>query len=236
MENSNSKTPQYRHELKFLCSQFQISELRTRINGLMKYDQHVQDDSYLIRSLYFDDYYHTKYFQNIDGVSPRYKWRIRIYNIKSDNIFLERKVHEYDRVYKETCRLSKEKCDMLFNGNLMIEEDMEPLLKRFLVEQTMTLLRPDCIVQYKRLPFIYQLGNVRVTIDQNIASSHETHRFFEKKIALRPILPMETSLLEVKYDEYLPDVIYEQLDMNSLQRISFSKYGLCKQYNLQYNF
>ena len=38
--------------------------------------------------------------------------------------------------------------------------------------------------------------------------------------------------LEVKYDEYLPDPVYHALSLANMQRITFSKYYLCRRYHL----
>ena len=43
-----------------------------------------------------------------------------------------------------------------------------------------------------------------------------------------PVLERGRHLLEVKYDEYLPDVLRMALQVVSLDRVSFSKYYLCR--------
>ena len=37
-------------------------------------------------------------------------------------------------------------------------------------------------------------------------------------------------LLEVKYDDYLPDHIYHAIQMTSMRQETFSKYYLCRHY------
>ena len=48
----------------------------------------------------------------------------------------------------------------------------------------------------------------------------------------RPVLPKGQHLLEVKFDEYLPDYIYHAIQMTNMRLETFSKYYLCRQYNL----
>ena len=49
---------QYRHELKYQVTDAEIQMLRNRITHLLPLDSHVaKTGSYVIRSLYFDDYY-----------------------------------------------------------------------------------------------------------------------------------------------------------------------------------
>ena len=46
----------------------------------------------------------------------------------------------------------------------------------------------------------------------------------------RPVLPVGQQLLEVKYDEYLPDFIYRSLMLPNLRQTAFSKYYICRKY------
>ena len=76
------------------------------------------------------------------------------------------------------------------------------------------------------------LGNVRITMDENISSSSRTDLFLEEQIPLRPVLAAGQQILEVKYDEYLPDQIYRTLQPGHLRPTAFSKYYLCRRFHL----
>ena len=89
------------------------------------------------------------------------------------------------------------------------------------------------IVDYERTVYVCPIGNVRVTFDRNISSSTDFKHFGEKNIAKRPIMPCGHHILEVKYDELLPDYIYKSLEIEALQRTTFSKYYLCRKYNMK---
>ena len=91
-------------------------------------------------------------------------------------------------------------------------------------------LKPKVIVEYDRIPYVERLGNVRVTLDQNISSSGDLDGFFREHIRKRPILPAGQHILEVKYDEFLPDAIRCNLQLQNLRQTSFSKYYLCRKY------
>ena len=93
-------------------------------------------------------------------------------------------------------------------------------------------LKPVVIVEYDRVPFVYKNGNVRVTLDMNIASSSDVEHFLEKSIVKRPVMPMGHNLLEVKYDEFLPDFIYNSLQLRALRQTAFSKYYICRKFKL----
>lgn len=135
-------------------------------------------------------------------------------------------------ILKTSCRLSLEQLDQLVAGRASVSSDNAPLLNRFAYEQATTLLRPTVIVGYYRIPFVYPQGNVRVTFDLNIASSDDIGGFFDPSAARRPVLPTGRQLLEVKYDEYIPDHIYHAVQMTNMQQVTFSKYCLCRRYNM----
>ena len=94
------------------------------------------------------------------------------------------------------------------------------------------LLHPAVIVDYMRTPFLFPEGNVRVTFDCGIASGAELTRYWDPDTALRPVLPAGAELLEVKFDNFLPDPVFNAIQMRDMQRTSFSKYYLSRRYHL----
>jgi hypothetical protein len=87
-------------------------------------------------------------------------------------------------------------------------------------------------VEYDRVPYVYPQGNVRITLDEDIRGSNRVDLFLEDQIPLRLIMPAGQHILEVKYDEYLPDYIYRAVQVENLQATAFSKYYLCRRYHL----
>ena len=111
-------------------------------------------------------------------------------------------------------------------------ESMPPLLHKLNLEIKTRLLRPVVIVEYDRIPFVYRNGNVRLTFDTNVSSSADVRAFLSEKLPKRPIMMAGMQLLEVKFDEYLPDYIYRAVNLGQLQQTAFSKYYLCRKYRL----
>lgn len=222
----------FRHELKYLCSDAEKVIINNCINRIMNLDPHTNEmGSYLIRSIYFDDIYNQCFRENEDGTSPREKWRIRAYNLDKKTLRLECKRKEGGKIHKKSCPISEEEYYKLVSMQKIDSMD-RPLLNQFSILQQTRLMKPQIIVEYMRIPYVYSLGNVRVTFDSNIASSNEIDRFFEKNISKRLILPRGELLLEVKYDEYLPDYIYHAIQLSSMQQITFSKYYLCRKFSI----
>ena len=222
----------YRHELKYPITELQLRLLQSRIKGMIPLDSHVgAEGSYSIRSLYFDDRDNRCFYENENGTDPREKFRIRIYNGSTDKITLECKRKERGKTHKTACPLTVEQTKLLMAGKVLPNIGQQPPLLRKLTMQMMTRqLRPVVIVEYKRIPYVYKNGNVRITLDTNIASSSTLHLFLEKKIPTRPVLMLGQQLLEVKFDEYLPDFIYRNLQLDNLRQTAFSKYYICRKY------
>lgn len=222
----------YRHELKYLITTGQIPLIQNRINHLLPQDSHVgPDGAYTIRSLYFDDYENRCYYENENGTDPREKFRIRIYNHGTEKISLESKRKERGKTQKTCCLLTVEQTRILMEGKALPDIGQQPPLLRKLTLQMLTRrLRPVVIVEYVRIPYVYPHGNVRITLDTNLSSSRAVDCFLDAQIPKRPVMPLGQQLLEVKYDEYLPDFIYHNLQLDSLQQTAFSKYYICRRY------
>jgi len=195
-------------------------------------DSHVGPaGAYTIRSLYFDDQYDRCLRENEDGTDPREKFRIRIYNHSTDRITLECKRKERGKTHKTSCPLTLEQTKQLMQGKPLGDiASQPPLLQKLTVQMLTRRLRPVVIVEYERIPYVYKNGNVRITLDTNISSSSAVDAFLEGRIPKRPVLPAGQQLLEVKYDEYLPDFIYRNLQLHSLRQTAFSKYYICRKY------
>ena len=222
----------YRHECKYVVSDAEIMLLMKRIDSFMKLDPNVgKTGSYNIRSLYFDDYYNRCFYENENGTDVREKFRIRIYNHSRENIKLECKGKIHGMTSKKAVSLSIEDTKKLMYGQTLDFISERTSLERKLMLQMMTRgVKPVIIVEYDRIPYIYDNGNVRVTFDKNISFSLNKECFLEESINHRPIMLKGQHLMEVKFDEYLPDYIYNALNLGTLQQTAFSKYYLSRKY------
>lgn len=220
----------WRHELKYVCTVPQMKIVESRVRPLLRLDPHTgQAGRYSIRSVYFDDEWNSCYLENEDGTDPREKFRIRIYNASDEKITLELKQKRRGMTRKLSCPLGREQCRRILRGEIL-EDDVElaPLLRKFVLQQKGRNLMPKVIVEYERVPYIFKLGNVRVTLDENIVSSSQTEHFLDSDFRRRPVMPAGQHVLEIKYDEFLPDSVRQVLALETLQRTSFSKYYLCR--------
>ena len=72
----------YRYELKYIITPKMATILKTRLLTIMDIDSLASGGKkgYTISSLYFDDLASTAYFEKLDGVLYRTKYRIRVYD------------------------------------------------------------------------------------------------------------------------------------------------------------
>lgn len=223
---------EFRHELKYVLSNAQVQIIKSRMRHLLSEDPHANHaGSYSVRSLYFDDYNNRCYYENENGTDPREKFRIRIYNHSTEHITLECKRKERGKTQKSTCPLTLDQTKILMQGKALPDiAEQPPLLRKLTLQMLLHGLRPVVIVEYDRIPYVYPNGNVRITLDTNVASSTSVRCFLDERIPKRPVMPAGQQLLEVKYDAYLPDFIHHSLQLDNLQQTAFSKYYLSRKY------
>lgn len=225
----------YRNELKFVCAENDLIVMEKKISHICRRDDHTDDlGRYVVRSLYFDTFSDRCYRENLAGSDNRKKYRIRVYNNDTSVIKLECKYSIHGRKAKESCTISRHQCEALMKGEVPeASSETQELLQRFILERQLELLKPKVIVEYIRTPYVYPIGNVRITFDRKIRSSPDIRNFLEERVVGCPILPGDISVLEVKYDDVLPGAILQLLTSDGkLNRSSFSKYALCRLHNI----
>lgn len=218
----------YRHEYKYPITQAECELLKNRLGQVMKSDPHTINGQYVIRSLYFDNYRDDALMEKVDGANPRAKFRIRIYNGSDDVITLEKKVKSRELTQKLQARLSREECDRIIAGDFdwMIGDSRE-LVTELYIQMRGNALRPKTLVEYTRIPFIYDAGNVRVTLDCDIRTGVYSTDLFSPE----PLVSTgDLNVLEVKYDRFLPDIIRTLLSPVGKVRESFSKYEAARKF------
>ena len=220
----------YRHEIKHEITNADLLTLRMRLSAVMQRDVHAIDGKYEIRSLYFDTPADTALREKIDGVNRREKFRIRYYNNDLSNIMLEKKSKINGLCLKESCPISKEEAELIVDGNLCwMANDPRPLIQELHSKMRTQLLAPKTVVDYTREPFVFPAGNVRVTIDYNIRTGLSSTDFLNPKLST--ILTGDnTIILEVKWDEFLPDIIKDAVTLPGRRAGAFSKYARCRVY------
>lgn len=217
----------YRVENKYLVSDADIAVLEARLKTVMEPDAHQVGCCYEIRSVYFDDLLDNGMAENEAGVDCRRKYRIRIYDPAADVIHLEIKEKTAGLTRKTSCSLSREESNQILAGENRLQFDSRAPLNRLLLQMRCSKMEPKAVIAYERTAYVHPTGNVRITFDRNILASKYCDEFFEERVSgLTPVLPAGMHILEVKYDELLPDHIAQQLEIGRLRQTAFSKYYL----------
>lgn len=218
----------YRHELKYLCTNTELELIERRIQAVLKPDPHADENGeYWIRSVYFDDINRTCYYDNENGIDPREKFRIRIYNRSEDQISLEKKKKHRTMTQKKSCRLDYDTCMKMLRGESLLDHfGHSELLDEWILARNQRLLKPVMLGEYVRKPYVGSLGNVRITFDRHITASRDYPALFEKDIFRISVLSTGVHILEVKYDDFLPDVLSSLIGNGHLLQNTFSKFYL----------
>lgn len=216
---------EFRHECKHQINLSEIIQLKSRLGAIMEHDKNSgEDGTYQIKSLYFDNYMDKALREKIDGVNNREKFRIRYYGDDTSFINLEKKSKINGLCSKEKVRITKEQCQKIMDGKIdFLLKSENNLLRELYAKMHYQLLRPKSIVAYTRECFVHPSGNVRVTLDSDIGGSYNINGFLNPGQSF--LKPGNTVILEVKWDEYLPQMIRDAVQIKARKTSAFSKYA-----------
>ncbi len=215
----------FRHEYKHRINMSDVIQLRTRLSAFLKHDKFAgEDGTYFIKSLYFDNVWDKALREKVDGVNNREKFRIRYYGSDTSFIKLEKKSKINGLCNKESVPITAEECKKIIDGDYgFLLESGSSLMREFYAKLYYQQLRPRCIVAYRREAFVYPPGNVRVTLDTDISGSYNVKEFLNPGLKFLGLY--RESVLEVKWDEYLPEIIRDLVQVKSRKSAAFSKYA-----------
>lgn len=221
-----------RHELKHIITAQDDAILTSRLRKLFKHDKNADSHgSYRVSSLYFDTPYDKALRQKIDGIDRREKFRLRYYGDDTSFIRLEKKFKINGLCGKHGAALSEAQARSIISGDIgFLADSGDPLLLELYSKMRGQLLMPKTVVVYDREAFVYGAGNVRVTIDRGLRSCLGATGLFDAKERCIPVSD-GTAVLEVKYDEFLPEIVSMAVQLPNRQTSAYSKYAVCRRYD-----
>ena len=221
-----------RHEIKHEITYHDMIILRKRLQTVMKRDSYAKDGIYKIRSLYFDNISDKALREKIDGVNHIEKFRIRYYNDDTSFIRLEKKSKKSGLGNKQMAPLTLEEAQKIIDGDYEWMKSCKdrPLILELYTKMVLQGLRPKTIVDYTREPFTFDAGNVRVTLDYNIRTGLKCTDFLNSDCITIPAGDTNTIILEVKWDNYLPEIIKDIVQLEGRRGAAFSKYAISRIY------
>lgn len=221
-----------RHELKHSINPQDDLILTARLRKLFRHDEHAgSHGSYRVSSIYFDTPYDKALRQKIDGVNSREKFRIRYYGTDTSFIRLEKKFKINGLCGKHSAKMTKEQAGRILSGdiNFLMGEE-HPLLLELYSKMRGQLLAPRTIVTYHREAFLYEPGNVRITIDRDLRSGLASTDFLNPELHHTPVHD-GLAVLEVKYDAFLPELVRMAVQIPARHAAAYSKYAACRRYD-----
>ena len=221
----------FRHELKQMINRGDDHILASRLRHIFRRDGNSgADGTYKVTSLYFDTPEDLALRQKTDGTDRREKFRLRHYGNDMSFIRLEKKIKINGLCAKYAARLTCGQAAMILEGDHgFLLRSGDPLMMEFYSKIRGQRLRPAAMVIYDREAFVFGPANVRVTLDRNIRAGYSPEAFLNGG----PSLPADDTgltVLEIKYDEFLPDIVRMVVQVPGRKTQSYSKYAACRKY------
>lgn len=226
-----------RQEKKFLLDLVASSQLQSRLGAVLKEDDHSSARGYLIRSLYFDTVHDRDYVEKLFGTNPRRKVRLRIYDPTADFALLECKQKDGEHQVKRSLTCNRDEARRLIAGDLRWMLDRpEPFAREMHAFISINGYRPKAVVEYRRRAFVGQENRTRITFDSEIRGTETNVNIFDERLCTHPVFDPFNVILEVKYNGFLMSYVKDQINSVEKRPLSVSKYALCRDTTMGFQF
>ena len=227
----------YRYEFKYILNKKISDQIEKEARNFMIYDGHVKkelNNKYFVRSLYFENNFASNFYEKVDGMKIRRKYRLRTYSNFFDPkvpIFFEVKGRISERTYKKRINIKNKYLNLFLsqsqNFNLLNLYPNNEMIINFIFDSFRKNLKPLILVDYKRRPYINKFGlYFRLTFDTNLLSSKTNNLFSNDKYSSWLECKAGYTILEVKFDRSIPAWFHRIIQCYNLKRRSISKFVL----------
>ena len=216
-----------RHEEKYILTYAQYAVLLQRALQVLHPDEHGQNGTYTITSIYFDDPADTGLAEKLDGLAFHSKFRLRTYDHRADFIKLERKDKQGILTQKQTATLDRTQLSMLESPGSW--DALEGSTQSLAQQMQAKACRPVIGVRYIRDAFYHPGSDFRLTFDRQLeALPPDPDILFDPTRQGLPVLGPGQVVMEIKYGSYLPSFA-RKLTLANAPQLSLSKYALCRE-------
>lgn len=237
-----------RFEYKFLLPNDKLDSLRAELLPYVNSDPHMLKNGnkpYRVRSIYLDSKKMDCYYDKLEGIKVRNKFRIRGYNSKNEEsiLFLEIKRKYKDIISKNRAPFLHSNLKHIFNGEglekVITGKDRQARVedaKKFLFHYHTKGLLPVVLVTYDREAYFGKFNNnLRLTCDRDIRSKIYPHMENLYDDSGFNYTLAGHFIFEVKFYHGLPTWIIEVIKKYRMQRLALSKFKLSiDTHNLKY--
>ena len=219
-----------RQEEKYALASEEAVCYTNRFAQFLQTDTYSVDGSYMVRSLYFDTPDDKDFFDKLNEQNLRRKIRLRIYHPQNHHVKLELKQKENMYQKKQTLLISRSDAAALIEGrHSVLLQYQQPLAAELYTIMAGEAYRPRSIVEYRRRSFVANGNNIRITFDSYINATEMNFDLFSHTLPLYPVMSRQKTILEIKYNQFLPGYLSGILSQIERNRISASKYCLSRQ-------
>ena len=191
-------------------------------------DPHGVMGSYVITSLYFDDFQNHSLDEKLDGLPEHSKFRIRTYDYTDRMIKLERKDKHGILTQKSAASIKKHQIPLLDGVNTKLDSFVGNAHDLAAQIQSGDY-RSVVAVRYQRDAFFFQGTDLRLTFDTRLeAIGPEEEALFSSNVSGLPVLDGNSVIMEIKYGDYIPSFVRKFTAVDAKQ-LSVSKYALCRE-------
>lgn len=221
-----------RSELKYYINPMDAVTLAARLRHALQPDPYNSSDGgYTVRSLYFDSIDDRCLAEKQGGFPNRKKYRLRIYDIDDRTAKFEIKSKHNNQISKRSVSISRASADAIAQGEYgeLLKYD-HPMLEQVYATFVGGKFQPKVLVEYQRDAYLFNPFNVRITIDKHLRCSTSNLSLFAGSSHLVPVIESGNFVLEVKFDQVLPDFIRHLLQLPRAERMAISKYVLSRRF------
>ena len=229
-----------RYEFKyFLRNDTAESIFKIALNfmNIDKYALNCGSKGYFVRSLYFDNSNYDNFYEKVDGMQVRKKFRLRTYDKSfnnNSNFYLEMKGRKLDRIIKKRTSFKMNYLKYFQSltklNELYFKNKHNELIESFLFDHNRKKINPRILVDYLRKPLVNKYGlYFRLTFDSNLTVSKSRSLYENNNFNNNKKYKPGTTILEVKFERSMPAWFHRVIQTFNLRRQSISKYvlGVC---------
>ncbi len=188
-----------------------------------------EDHNYFVRSLYYDDATFSSYYQKIEGVLLRSKFRLRTYSdTPRDNVkvYLELKGRYNSLVFKRRIAFDSvtrfSEC-VSITDEIVRAAQGSPIGEEFAFALAKRKIEPIMLIDYTRRPYVSKYDpEFRLTLDDHLYGT-VTDRLFPGDWDNRQEFLADCTVMEIKFRNAIPLWFHRIIKNYGLKRVSISK-------------
>ena len=239
IKNFKNKTESFsRYEFKFLLNKNKAEQIENEIKNFMILDSNADKNNnkkYFVRSLYFDTPDLSNFYDKVDGIKARKKFRIRVYSRTKENdtkVFLEMKGRKNQKTYKLRTSIELEHLNSFIEKKdlfslLVFYSKNNNVVNDFVYESYKKKIEPKVVVDYNRRPYINKYGLLfRLTFDTDLKTFSGKDIFNQNNNNNFKECLSGKTILELKFERSIQPWFHRIIQNYNLMRLSISKFSI----------